>query len=117
MIGDKIKYLRTEKRLSQEKLGKLLGVSQQAVGKWEKNDAEPDTSALKKLSEIFEVSIDYILDNTTVSSNNDNTSNVAIPNNLKDTPIAFSGKLEQLTQEDMEDVSNYIDFIIAKKKR
>lgn len=117
MIGDKIKYLRTEKRLSQEKLGKLLGVSQQAVGKWEKNDAEPDSSALKKLSEIFDVSIDYILDNTTVSSNNYNTSNVSIPNNLQDTPIAFSGKLEQLTQEDMEDVSNYIDFIIAKKKR
>lgn len=43
--------------------------------------------------------------------------NMSIPKNLENVPIAFSGKLEQLTQEDMEDVSNYIDFIIAKKKR
>lgn len=45
------------------------------------------------------------------------TNTMSIPKNLENVPIAFSGKLEQLTQEDMEDVSNYIDFIIAKKKR
>lgn len=47
----------------------------------------------------------------------DNNETMSIPKNLENVPIAFSGKLEQLTQEDMEDVSNYIDFIIAKKKR
>ena len=49
-------------------LGKILNVSQQAIGKWEKNIAEPDTNALSKLSEVFNVSVDYLLGRDTSSN-------------------------------------------------
>ena len=53
-LGDKIKEERIKKNLSQQQLGRELNVTQQAIGKWEKNLSEPDTTALIKLSEIFD---------------------------------------------------------------
>ena len=41
-LGDRIASLRKEKKLSQEALGELVGVSRQAVSKWESNKALPD---------------------------------------------------------------------------
>ena len=61
MIAEKLKELRKKTKISQEKLGKLVNVSQQAVAKWESNIAEPDQETLLKLAEIFNVSTDYLL--------------------------------------------------------
>lgn len=61
MLGDRIKEERIKLKISQFKLGEILSVTQQAVGKWEKNLAEPDASSLKKLSELFHVTTDYLL--------------------------------------------------------
>ncbi len=60
-LGDKIKEERIKKNLSQQQLGRELNVTQQAIGKWEKNLSEPDTTALIKLSEIFNITVDNIL--------------------------------------------------------
>lgn len=57
---DKIRLLRKQKGYSQEDLASLLGVSRQAISKWERG-ALPDIENLKKLSEIFECSIDYLV--------------------------------------------------------
>ncbi len=61
IISDKIKIERTKKGISQAALGELVSVSQQAVGKWEKGIAEPDSETLKKLADYFNVSVDYLL--------------------------------------------------------
>lgn len=47
--------------ISQANLGELLNVSQQAVAKWEKSIAEPDTNTLKKLADLFGVTVDYLI--------------------------------------------------------
>lgn len=62
-IGDKIKDLRKEKGLSQEQLAQELYVSRAAVAKWEAGNGIPDIENLKKLSSVFVVSIDELLDN------------------------------------------------------
>lgn len=70
-IGDRIRIERLKLGLSQAALGNLLKVTQQAVGKWEKNLAEPDSSALKTMAKEFHVTIDYLLgrtDNPTAES-------------------------------------------------
>lgn len=64
MIGSYIKLLRIKKGLSQAQLGKLLSVTQQAVGKWEKDLAEPDTQTIQKMCELFNVTTDYLLGRT-----------------------------------------------------
>ena len=54
--------------ISQQKLADMLSVSQQAVFKYEKTGNEPDISTLIRLSEIFDVSVDYLIGNTDIRS-------------------------------------------------
>ncbi len=60
-LGEKIKQLRKEKGYSQEKLAELLGVSRQAVTKWENDTGIPDIENLIALSKVFELSVDELL--------------------------------------------------------
>lgn len=56
-MGEYIKQLRTERELSQDALGKLVGVNRAAVNKWENGSVENiKRSTIKKLSEVFGVS-------------------------------------------------------------
>lgn len=60
-LGEKLQKLRRERGLSQDRLAELLEVSRQAVSKWERDEAVPETEKVIRLSEIFSVSIDYLL--------------------------------------------------------
>ena len=62
-IGETIQRLRTKCRLSQEQLAELVGVSRQAVSKWELNAALPDTDKLVPLARALGVSVDELLGN------------------------------------------------------
>ena len=53
--------LRTAKGMTQAELGELLNYSDKSVSKWERAEAVPDAYVLKKMSEIFGVTVDYIL--------------------------------------------------------
>ncbi len=61
MIGDKIKLLRRKRKLTQSQLADELNVSAQAVSKWEKGLSYPDIETIIKISELFDVTIDYLL--------------------------------------------------------
>ena len=60
-VGKQIAVLRKEKGLTQNDLGERLGVSFQAVSKWERGEALPDITLLPDLAKILETTIDYIL--------------------------------------------------------
>ncbi len=60
-LNENIAALRREKGYTQEHLAEMLGVSTQAVSKWECAASMPDISLLPRLSEIFDVSADYLL--------------------------------------------------------
>ena len=60
-IGKKIALCRKETRMSQEALAAELGISRQAVSRWETGEAVPDTAKVIELSRIFSVSTDYLL--------------------------------------------------------
>lgn len=57
----RISKLRTDAGLSQEALAEKLGVSRQAVQKWENGSATPGLGCLKKMSEIFRVTLDFLV--------------------------------------------------------
>lgn len=59
--GSKISKLRKENNYTQEQLAVMLGVSRQAISKWENDVAYPETDKILKLSELFGCSTDYIL--------------------------------------------------------
>ena len=60
-MADRIQYLRKAKGISQEELADKIGVSRQAVSKWESEQSTPDLERIIVLSEFFEVTTDYIL--------------------------------------------------------
>ena len=60
-IGKRIKEIRVEHGLSQQKFGELLSVSQDTVSLWEKGKSVPTTEFLVAISQQFDVSTDYIL--------------------------------------------------------
>ena len=60
IFGERLKELRLYKKMTQEKLGNLLGVSGNTIYAWETDKQEPSMITLLKLSEIFEVSLDYL---------------------------------------------------------
>lgn len=55
--------LRKKEKLSQEILANKIGVSRQTISNWELNITKPDTDHIKKMSKIFNISIDEMLDN------------------------------------------------------
>ena len=61
-IGKRIALLRKEKGLTQEELATHMGVSPQAVSKWENDQNCPDISALPKLAKLLGVSVDELLE-------------------------------------------------------
>ena len=63
-LGDKIKQLREHKGYSQEELANLLKVHSVTISKWESGTQEPRAKKLNELAKIFNVSNEYLLDNT-----------------------------------------------------
>lgn len=58
---NKIKELRLQADLSQKDLGEKIGVNQTAVGKYEREELEPNITILCKLANLFDCSIDYLV--------------------------------------------------------
>ncbi len=61
-IGTTIRTLRKEKSLTQSELAKMMQTTQDTISLWELGKSMPDIYALVKLSKIFSVPTDYLLD-------------------------------------------------------
>lgn len=61
MLGERIRRLRTGARMKQSDLAQRLGISTSAVGMYEQGRREPPYHVLLKLSELFGVSVDWLL--------------------------------------------------------
>ena len=61
-IGNKIKNLRRQKNISQEVLAQYLGISFQAVSKWESGMTMPDITLIPALASFFGISTDELFD-------------------------------------------------------
>lgn len=61
-IANRLANLRKESGMSQEELAQKLGISRQAVSKWERAESSPDTDNLIALSKLYNVSLDKLLE-------------------------------------------------------
>lgn len=60
-LGSRLRKEREKKKLTQEELGKLLGVSDATINRYEKDTRKPDPTMLKALANILEVTTDFLL--------------------------------------------------------
>ena len=68
ILADNLTKLRKANNYTQIELGKKLGFTDKAVSKWEQGDTVPDIETLKKLSDLYHVSIDSLLDESPIET-------------------------------------------------
>ena len=102
-FSDNLRLLRTKHRLSQKEIGDIVGISSQAVSKWENSITEPDNESLLKLSKYFNVSTDYLLGNS-----DEENQNIKYDNDLE--KVLFS-KAKELSDYDKRTVLSVINAI------
>lgn len=71
MLSEKIYTLRRKNGLSQEQLAEKIGVSRQAISKWEGGLSTPELDKLRALSECFQITIDELTENQGMRVSND----------------------------------------------
>lgn len=88
-MSDRILSLRKMKGISQEELAEIVGVSRQAVSKWESEQSVPDLGKVIIMSEYFGVTTDYILKGTEPTKHSEDKSNILISKILYIASTAF----------------------------
>ena len=61
MLGSKIKELRKEHKLTQDKFARMIYVSRPTLSRWERNEAVPDSDQLTRIAGALQVSVEYLL--------------------------------------------------------
>jgi transcriptional regulator with XRE-family HTH domain len=60
-LGEKLKYLRKQHNWTQEQLAQHLNISRSQISKWENGELLPDVQSLQKLSNLYQVSVDFLI--------------------------------------------------------
>lgn len=113
--NNKLRQLRNNKGLYQKDLAKMLNVSVSSIGMYETGKCQPDPDNLKKLASIFNVSIDYLLDNEenkTIVKNNEVLQEVADKVNDPLNRALYKKVGELKTEEDKKRVYDIINTFI-----
>ncbi len=63
-FSKRLHELRTEKKLTREKLGKAIGTSGAIIGMYERQDRTPSIEVARKIANVLEVSLDFLVGNT-----------------------------------------------------
>ena len=89
MFAERLKSLRKEQNLTQQKIAEKLNISRGSYAQWEAQRTQPSSKSLETLADFFDVSTDYLLGNT------DNKNSTKFEDDLEEslnTARAFSGK-------------------------
>ncbi|AZV54772.1 XRE family transcriptional regulator [Bacillus pumilus] len=88
-LGERLKFVRAQKKWSQEYAAEKIGISKAVLSNYERNYRDPDTNTLKKISEIYDVSTDFLLGRDEDEDNSDPVLSAA-----------FKEAIEELKDED-----------------
>lgn len=108
---NRIKELRLENGILQSELAKYLKMGQATISNWETGRHEPDQDALREMSKIFGVSIDYILGNTDIK----NPLTSEDMNGLTEKQIKILELMGNLSEQDQDDLLRQAEYRIWLK--
>ncbi len=104
MFSQRLKQLRKEKGITQDKLAKHFNLCTSTVGNWEIGKRQPDHDMLRNLSDYFGVTLDYLMGRSDTAQKN------PLDENLSDIDFALFGEVRDMTEEQKQDVLNYIKY-------
>lgn len=118
MLSNKLKELRAKKDMSQAELAEILGVTQQAVGRWEKDLNMPDLEMLQKIADYFHITTDELLGRESKSGYYIDDETAEIANALKEGDgmlrVMFDAA-RNLPPEKMKEAASYIEYLKARQ--
>jgi transcriptional regulator with XRE-family HTH domain len=100
VLGKRIKQLREEKGLLQKDIARIIGITDSAIGHYERGARFPDPETLRKLAEYFGVSVDYLLGRTDVRTPTQPWRPAITPKDEKDIAKDLERIMSDLTQAD-----------------
>ena len=115
MFSTQLKKYRKKNGYTQKQLAEAVGVTQQAVAKWETNKASPDPEMLQKISSILNVTVDSLLDGTTTKDKSKMPKD--LNKFLQQSEIIFDGDTYNLTNDERDMVMKSLEvaFYAAKQ--
>lgn len=114
-LNEKIFYCRRKAGLSQEALAETLGVSRQAVSKWETGDAVPEIAKLLSLAKNFDVTTDWLLSEEEPEEENANTNYYQETVNWgTEAGVSSAERFEQTADDWMERVPGVLGKLVRK---
>lgn len=113
---ENLRKTRKERNLTMKEVGIAIGVGESTISQYETGKRQPDQKTLLKLADYFGVTVDYLLGRAT-DPERDEKPPLHIPDKYKDVLVAFEGGPDDLTQDDIDDVVKYIEFVRARKKK
>jgi transcriptional regulator with XRE-family HTH domain len=107
-IGERIKELRTAKKLTQSALAKIVGLSYIQVGRYETQKSNPSSDVLQKLANALGTTTDYLMQGNT---------NDIISSQLMDKELLNQFKeVEKLNNDDKYLIKTFIDAFLTKRQ-
>ena len=117
MFSNNLKKARESCKMSQEVLAKKLFVSRTAVTGWETGRTSPPPETIAKIADILQVSTDYLLGKSDIPTPPQiDYTPLQIPEILKDVKVAAHGGDSDWTQEEVNEIANFVEFIKSKKR-
>lgn len=105
-FGSRLKELRQKKKLTQEELGKMVGVHYTQIGRYERNKCNPTSEVLKQLASALTVTYDYLIEGLTKNPGED----------INDRYLLQQFReVEAMEEEDRKVVKIFLDAFITKK--
>jgi len=105
---DRLKFLRLNKKMTQEELGKKFNVIKQTISSWENGNSRPDIDLASDLADFFNVTIDYLLGRVPLPSP---TQLEPAPSQFSDDELALIEKYRKMKDDEkdtMHKVANHI---------
>lgn len=107
-IGERIKDLRTQKKLTQSDLAKMVGLTYIQIGRYETEKSNPSSDILQKLAQALDTTSDYLMNGA---------SDEVISAQLADKELLNQFKaVEKLSQEDKHLIKTFIDAFLTKRQ-
>ena len=103
MFAERLKSLRKEQNLTQQKIAEKLNISRGSYAQWEAQRTQPSSKSVETLANFFDVSTDYLLGNTDIK--NQNQFDEDLEKSL-DTFKSFDGK--PMYDEDREKIREFL---------
>ena len=108
MNGNKLKSLRENSGLLQKELADILNISLSSISMYERGERQPDNETLKKMSNYFNVSIDYLLDiETNTNIDKELKEKEALKKALQKS--GFMAGDEDLTDEELDRLMKFVN--------